>query len=209
MFHLQSQLISFWKVKDPERYPVTTKPAELNLYSSGPHTRTPGQGQNAGMPMYGQPQQPMALPSVYGFFPLLYHPAHALYPQPPSFLNQNLALPGPIHTGNLQQPVRTKTEVPKIHAWLKYCDKHPDRGGENFSAHAGRFDDQGYHRINQLTGERMSAEKLSDWLAVGKGTADLLIQYAGEDMELVNSGLFSMELADGFNTSSEQHNIWN
>ena len=40
---------------------------------------------------------------------------------------------------------------------------------------------------------------LSNWLAIGKGTADLLIQYAGEDMELVKAGTFSMELADGSN----------
>ena len=27
-----------WKIKDPEKYPATTKPAELNLYASGPHS---------------------------------------------------------------------------------------------------------------------------------------------------------------------------
>ena len=44
----------------------------------------------------------------------------------------------------------------------------------------------------------MSVEKLSDWLSIGKGTADLLIQYAEEDMGLVNAGTFSMVLGDGF-----------
>ena len=102
----------------------------------------------------------------------------------------------PTVIGNPQQPIPTKTEVPKIRGWLNYCDKHPDRRGENFSAHAEKFDEEGYRRINQLTGERMSVEKLSDWLNIGKGTADLLIQYAGEDMALVKAGAFSMELAD-------------
>ena len=130
------------------------------------------------------------------------YPPTQWYPQPPP-PNPNLALPA-IHP---PQPVQTKTEVPKIRAWLKYCDEHPDRRGENFSAHAGKFDEEGYRRINQLTGERVSVERLSDWLDIGKGTADLLIQYAEEDMELMKAGTFSMEVADGSN--SEQHTIWN
>ena len=42
----------------------------------------------------------------------------------------------------------------------------------------------------------MSMEKLSSWLNIGKGTADLLIQYAEEDMMLLKAGNFSMELTD-------------
>lgn len=102
------------------------------------------------------------------------------------------------HMNNPPPPVPKKTETPYIRTWLEYCDSHPDRRGENFSAHAGKFDQQGYRRINQLTGDRMSVEKLSDWLSIGKGTADLLIQYAEEDMGLVNAGTFSMVLGDGF-----------
>ena len=99
--------------------------------------------------------------------------------------------------GNFPQHIPTKTEVPRIHGWLNYCDKHPDRQGENFSALAEKFNEQCYRRINQLVGERMSVEKLSDWLKIEKGKADLLIQYAGEDMELIKAGEFSMESADG------------
>jgi hypothetical protein len=40
-------------------------------------------------------------------------------------------------------------------------------------------------------------EKLSNWLNIGKGTADLLIEFAEEDMELIKAGTFSMALADG------------
>lgn len=119
---------------------------------------------------------------------------HAWYSQlgpPPPTMN-----PGPpagIHQGSHPQHV----PVPKIRPWLEYCDRHPDRQGENFIVHAGTFDGEGYRRINQLS-DRMSVEELSDLLAVGKGTADLLIQYAKDDMELVKAGTFSMELADSW-----------
>jgi hypothetical protein len=39
----------------------------------------------------------------------------------------------------------------------------------------------------------MSVENLSNWLEIGKGTADLIIQYAEEDMALVRDGKFTME----------------
>ena len=185
------------------KYPVHVKPGEINLYASGPRVHKPGQNQNNGMSMYGpgQPQQPMAFPAPgpYGFYPSLYHPAHAWYSQLPP-LNLNPALQAGIHMDNPRQPIGpipTKSEVPNIRPWLKYCDKHPERRGENFIVHAGKFDEEGYHRINQLTGDRISVEKLSSWLSIGKGTADLLIQYAVEDMELVKAGAFSMGLGDG------------
>jgi hypothetical protein len=50
--------------------------------------------------------------------------------------------------------------------------------------------------MNQLTGPRMTIEKLSEWLSIGVGTADLLIQYAEEDVALIKSGSFSMKLAN-------------
>lgn len=81
-----------------------------------------------------------------------------------------------------------------LRAWLEHCDEHSDRKGEYFSEYADKFDEQGYRRINQLTGNRMSVEKLANLLGIGMGTADLLIQYAEEDMELVKAGTFSMEL---------------
>jgi hypothetical protein len=84
-----------------------------------------------------------------------------------------------------------------IPAWLTYCDQHPQRRGEDFSSHASKFDKEGYRRIHQLTGDRITVEKLSDWLSIGKGIADLLIRYAEEDVELVKAGTFSMVFADG------------
>lgn len=85
---------------------------------------------------------------------------------------------------------------PTIADWLNYCDNHPDRAGEDFKGHITAFDRHGYRRMNQLTGPRVSVEKLSGWLSIGVGTADLLIQYAEEDVALIKRGLFSMKLAD-------------
>ena len=39
----------------------------------------------------------------------------------------------------------------------------------------------------------MSVENLSSWLHIGKGTADLIIQYTEEDMALVRDGKFAMD----------------
>ena len=46
--------------------------------------------------------------------------------------------------------------------------------------------------INQLTSGCMSIENLSSWMNIGKGTADYIIQYADEDMVLMNNGEFKM-----------------
>ena len=58
------------------------------------------------------------------------------------------------------------------------------------------FDREGFCRIHQLTGDRITVEKLSDWLGIDKGTADLLICYAEEDVEYVWVGTFTMALGD-------------
>ena len=152
-------------------------------------------GQGMGIPMYRQPQQPMAFP--YGFYPPPYHAPHTWYPpnQPPPNLDHAVH-PPVIHTGNPPQPVPAKVEIPKIRPWLKYCNKHPDCRGEDFSEHAGKFNEQGYRQINQLSGDQMSMEKLSSWLNIRKGTADLLIQYVEEDMMLLKARNLSMELTD-------------
>lgn len=83
---------------------------------------------------------------------------------------------------------------PRISIWLQYCDRTPGRDGENFSALANKFDEQGYRTIDQLTSNRISVENLSSWLEIGKGTADLIIEYAEEDMKSVRSGNFTMDI---------------
>ena len=87
-----------------------------------------------------------------------------------------------------------------IPEWLRYCDQHPQCCGEDFSEHTSRFDQEGYRRIHQLTGQRITVEKLADWIGIGKGMADLLIRYAEEDVELIKAGIFTMDLPD---TSSD------
>jgi hypothetical protein len=133
-------------------------------------------------------------------FPFYYPPAI-----PPMLYGQGMNIPPAGQHGILPQNTLAANAVPapgapvvypQISDWLRYCDRHPDRAGENFGTHIDAFNQQGYRRINQLTGSRMTVEKMSDWLSIGKGTADLLIHYAEEDVALVKSGMFSMTLAD-------------
>lgn len=72
--------------------------------------------------------------------------------------------------------------------------------------HAWKFDQEGYRRINQLTTERTSVEKLSQWLGIGKGTADLLMQYAQEDVDQVKAGMFTMIVGDDSDVEEEGRN---
>jgi hypothetical protein len=66
----------------------------------------------------------------------------------------------------------------------KHCDWHPACSGENLIELLPKFEMEGYRRIHQLTGTCISVEKLSDWIGIGKGTADLLIRYAEETLHL-------------------------
>jgi hypothetical protein len=118
---------------------------------------------------------PFALPPWYG------PPQH---PNPP---------PAPTAPSKV-----TNIDYPKISDWLVHCDRHSKRSGENFSAYARKFDAEGFRRIDQLTGSRISVENLSGWLGIGKGTADLIIQYASEDVELLKAGEFKMDLGVNF-----------
>jgi len=129
------------------------------------------------VPWYPQAQVPLPTP---GSAPPTLNPAHpTLSP----------ALPVP------KKQVKA-SDCPKIATWLNYCDNHPDRCGEAFTLYAPKFEEEGWRHIHQLTGDCISVEKLSDWLGIGKGTADLLIRYVEEDMELIRAGTFTMELAD-------------
>jgi hypothetical protein len=96
----------------------------------------------------------------------------------------------PVPNSSPTIPIR----YPEISKWLHYCDTHPHRSGTNLSRHAWRFKQEGYLRIQQLATDRISVEKLSEWLGIGKGTADLIIQYAQEDVQLVRAGKLDLEL---------------
>ena len=86
------------------------------------------------------------------------------------------------------------SDVPKINLWLEYCDRHPDHLGENLVDLAWRFEKESFCWIDQLVGTTVSVEKLLEWLGIGKGMAILLIKYAEEDLKLVRSGKFTMDL---------------
>jgi hypothetical protein len=184
------------KVKDPNKYPVDKKPAEVNVYAGGPRSKAPaqnvlGRAQSGQLTEVGsQPQiPPFPMGFPYGFYP----PPPISFPGWPGYLPAVPSAPNPTWP-----PANhiVKLNYPKIGAWLNYCDQHPDRRGENFAMHAPSFDAQGYRSINQLTRDRISIENLSAWLGIGKGTADLLIGYAEEDIELLKAGKFTMALAN-------------
>jgi hypothetical protein len=97
------------------------------------------------------------------------------------------------------QPITPVAGVkyPKVPDWILYCDRHPDRSGANLSALIPKFQELGYRFISQLCNDRITVNKLSEWLAVGPGTADLIIGFAQEDCQLVVAGKFTMELPSG------------
>lgn len=179
-------------------------PPELNIYNNGPRSRAPGKN------TLGQyslaPPSTVPLQYLYNCYP---SPGPYMGMPPPQWFSQHAphapygppAPPGPIPiTPDLPQHAprqAVNVKYPKISEWLTYCDQHPDRHGEDFSAHASKFTREGYRLINQLTGDRISVEKLSDWLAIGKGTADLIIGYAEEDVALVKAGTFKMAVVEG------------
>src|SRR6266481_7094615 len=170
------------QVQDPEKHLVTMKPTQINVYNNGLSTRAPAQN------ITSMGSVPLLLPTMPSF-PYGYYPPPGPYGPPAWF--------GPPTTGHIQGhpqygqvpgyeqtcvlPPASKIEYPKISEWLEYCDQHPECCGENLSDHGWKFDKEGYRHIHQLTGDRVTVEKLSEWLMISKGTADLLIRYAEED----------------------------
>jgi len=161
---------------------VNDKPRKLNLMGAPPRRTAGGANQNN---RRMQDTQPMSMPMPYPYYP----PPQMYYPMQQQ---QPWVMQPPVPPGSQPHPSQQNPTVPPrpvrgptISAWLRYCDSHPNRQGENFAGLADRFDEQGYRTIDQLTGSRMSVENLSGWIRIGKGMADYIIQYADEDMALV------------------------
>ncbi|KAF8229135.1 hypothetical protein L208DRAFT_1379050 [Tricholoma matsutake] len=182
--------LNYWATlcgKDPEKYSVDCKPDELNITRNKPHTQAPAHhlpGQ--------QPYTDQQFPTQYPAAPAFYYPPSTIQP---ICYSQPMEVPGlPARL----QPVPTAAAVvyPDISNWLNYCNSHPDHAGEDFRSHIAAFNRHGYRHMNQLTGPQMTIEKLSEWLSIGGGMADLLIQYAEEDVMLIKNGSFSMKLAN-------------
>jgi len=167
-------------------YSVEEKPIQLNLLGNLPRGH---HGSSANSITHAQP----ALPMPYGFYP----PPNPFFANPMQWPGPGFPQPhGPQGYGAPQaNPIPPLRHVrgPRISEWLQFCDRVPGRDGEIFFGLADRFDHQGYRTIDQLTGSRVSVGNLSNWLEIGKGTADLLIQYAEEDMALVRNGGFTMD----------------
>lgn len=169
-------------------FSIEEKPRQLNLLSNVPRGRH-RDGSSTNFSMQAQP----AFPTMpYGFYP----PPNPFFTNPMQWpgagVPQSQALVPQANPTVPQKHVRG----PRISDWLEYCDRVPGRDGEFFFRLAGKFDQQGYRMIDQLVSSRMSVENLSNWLEIGKGTADLIIQYAEEDMALVRGGKFTMEPAE-------------
>jgi hypothetical protein len=160
---------------------VTEKPLELNLMGTAPRRAAGGLQNNT----RAQDTQPMPMSMPYPYYP----PPQMFYP-----MQQQQWGPQPIMPAQNPTIPPRSVKGPAISTWLQYCDSLPIRQGENFVELAGKFGEQGYRTIDQLTSSRVSIENLSGWLGIGKGTADYIIQYADEDMVLVRNGRFTMDL---------------
>ncbi|KIL62626.1 hypothetical protein M378DRAFT_12699 [Amanita muscaria Koide BX008] len=196
----ESQLLGY----GAQKFPVDVKPAQLNLFSTAPRSRNPvarhlqagsampnpmGQpypGYVAHMPPYVPAPYPAHImpPGQWGSAPMPLQPSHV-----PNAMN--VTMPS---NALADQSIKLKnSDYPTITKWLLYCDKHPDREGDDLSQLIPIFEEEGYRRINQLTGDNISVEKLSNWLGIKKGTADLVLRHAVEDIALLKAGLLKMD----------------
>ena len=116
----------------------------------------------------------------YGQAPI-YHPPFPL-PHPQLYMV-------PLMTSVLPTP---PIKYPLIAEWLVQCDDHPQCSSEDFTNLVPKFDKEGFRRLHQLTGGRITVEKLSEWLGIGKGTADLILRYAEEDIAAIRARAFQM-----------------
>jgi hypothetical protein len=113
-------------------------------------------------------------PSPHMYFSNLMQQQWPGFPQPPGLHAHGILQPNPTLP---PRPVKG----PRILEWLRYCNCIPGHNGEALFSLAYKFDKQGYQTIDQLTRNWMSVENLSNWLHIGRGTADLIIQYTEED----------------------------
>lgn len=183
-------------MREPTAFSVEEKPRQLNLLNNAPRRH----GSSINSSMHAQPGGPQApFPMPYGFYPppnpFFANPVQwpgAGFPQPPGPQANPTVLPAAQPAPPAAPPRLVRG--PAILQWLVYCDHVPGRG-DFFYGLADKFEREGYRTIDQLTSSRMTVEDLSNWLGIGKGTADLIIQYANEDMALVREGKFTMERA--------------
>lgn len=130
------------------------------------------------------------------FFPPLMglpgqQPPQAWLPQLPPFSSQ----PAPQANTAAAPPKPVKGSA--IGDWLCFCDFHPHCEDDlDFLSLAKPFKTEGFRHLVQLTSGRTTVEQLSTWFKIGKGTANLIIGYADEDIVLVHDGKFTMDMSE-------------
>ena len=172
------------QTQHPDKYYVSQMPPEVNARQNGPRARAPAK------------LQPPAsnVPSI-GMGMNYYHPYYrSLPPAPlpyPGMQAYSMPAPPSDQLATQTNPA-ADLDYPLITRWLSYCDQHARRGGRDLSKHAVAFDDEGFVTIDQLVGPRVNIEKLSEWLGIRKGTADLILRYAEMDVGLVKAGKLNL-----------------
>ena len=178
------------QLEHPEKYTLTEKPAEIKVHLNGPRSRAPatkaaqalgGMGLGAQMLAFGSLGYP---PMPYGYPP---------YPFPMPQQHPNTMGPlGQITPAAVEISAESNIEYPSISEWLSYCDRHPRCSSSRLSQYADAFSNEGFVFIDQLVGPRITIENLAGWLSIGKGTSDLVIRYAEQDVQLVKAGKFQL-----------------
>ncbi|KIK20206.1 hypothetical protein PISMIDRAFT_13167 [Pisolithus microcarpus 441] len=80
-------------------------------------------------------------------------------------------------------------DIPNVIDWFAYLDRHEQQNKDRimFSPFRMMLWEKGFIQISQLSPDFVKLSDLQDWLRVDVGTAILIMQYAKEDLEVVNS----------------------
>lgn len=182
---------------------IEEKPATLYLHTVRPSSRasTPRPPDQMGFPgpytmapgMYGYPQGPISMP-MWGYPGGMPPPGQYFGTQPPmpvmnsqATVTQTMSTSGSstIESNSNATPVI----IPDIVAWFAFLDQHEARNKDGivFAPYGVRLKAKGFLRISQLTLEFIHLKDLQDWLGIEVGTAILIMQYAKEDIEALQS----------------------
>ncbi|KAM6492687.1 hypothetical protein JOM56_012411 [Amanita muscaria] len=163
-------------------------PPEVNARGNGPRARAPA----AKVQQFnGAPQAPTEMGFGYPYYPQ--PPPYPYYAMPPPSAPPARPVSlSPVAHDSVDAASATDLEYPLIVDWLAYCDKHARRRGRNLCQYSVTFENEGFATIDQLTGPQITIEKLSEWLGIGRGTADAIIRYAESDTKLLKAGKLTM-----------------
>lgn len=175
---------------------VDVKPPTLYLHAARPQSRlsTPQPPDQLGFPntfmqsgVYGYP--PGAIPQVT--MPMWGYPTHGLGPsgQPGHYIGTPAPIMNPAPTCN-NFATSNEVESPDIVAWFAFLDQHERRNKDpiTFAPYGVMLKAKGFLRLSQLTLEYIQLRDLQEWLGIEVGTAILIMQYAKEDMQALQSG---------------------